>query len=108
MAAVLATDRECAAVAIYAGAVAQLIYTEAELMTDHDYAAPHIVDGRRMHGGFMRDGRYQPPRALVREPALQAWTEALRSRGGELLDADASLLTGERLPNVEQSKVLVR
>lgn len=85
-----------------------LAYTEDELMADHDYASPHVVDGRRMHGGFMADGTYQPPRALVREQAFDAWTDALRARGGDLLDADASLLTGERLPDDEQHRVLLR
>lgn len=77
-------------------------------MQDHEYVADHIVDGRRMHGGFLADGAYQPPRALIREPALEAWSAALRSRGGELLDADSSLLGGERMPSIEQSKVLIR
>jgi hypothetical protein len=88
--------------------MAQLVYTRDELLRDHEFAAPHIVDGRRMHGGFMADGRYQPPRALVREPALEAWTAALRERGGELFSADSSLLDGERVPTVEQSKTLIR
>jgi len=61
-----------------------------------------------MHGGLRADGTYQPPRALVREPALDAWTAALQARGGDLLDADASLLGGVRLPTVEQSRVLLR
>lgn len=61
-----------------------------------------------MHGGFRPDGSYQPPRALVREPALQAWTQALRAHGGAPLAADSSLLGGVRLPSVEQSKVLLR
>lgn len=77
-------------------------------MRDHDFAQLHVVAGRRMHGGFMADGRYQPPRALVREPALDAWTLALRERGGEVLDADSSLLSGERVPSVAQSQVLLR
>lgn len=85
-----------------------LRYTEDELMRDHEYAEPHVVAGHRLHGGFLADGRYQPPRALVREPALDAWTDALRARGGDVLDADASLLSGERVPNVEQSRVLLR
>ena len=54
--------------------MAQLIYSEPELMRDHDYARLHEGRGQRMHGGFMVDGRYQPPRALIREPALTAWT----------------------------------
>lgn len=86
----------------------KLRYTEDELMRDHEYAAPHVVAGHRLHGGFLADGRYQPPRALVREPALDAWTAALRARGGDVLAADASLLRGERVPNVEQSRVLLR
>ncbi|CAB4883150.1 unannotated protein [freshwater metagenome] len=88
--------------------MAQLVYSEAELMSDHPFERPHTVDGRRMHGGFTSSGTYQPPRALVREPALLAWTDALRARGGELLDADASLLNGERVPGVEQSRILLR
>lgn len=87
--------------------MAQLSFTTEELMRDHDYAAPHVVAGRRMHGGFLADGTYQPPRALVREPALAAWTDALRARGGDLYDADASLLGGVRMPNVEQSRLLL-
>ncbi|MEO6123300.1 MAG: hypothetical protein ABIR32_06285 [Ilumatobacteraceae bacterium] len=86
----------------------KLIYTESELMRDHEYATEHLVDGRRMHGGFLADGTYQPPRALVREPALDAWGAALLDRGGVLFDADASLLDGERVPSVEQSRVLLR
>ena len=88
--------------------MAQLLYNESELMRDHAYAQPHTADGRRMHGGFLDDGRYQPPRALVREPALAAWIAALRKRGGELLDANSSLLSGARVPNVEQHRLLLR
>ena len=85
-----------------------LVYTEDELLRDHPGLVPHVVAGRRMHGGFQADGTYQPPRALVREPALQAWAEALVARGGQPLDAHASLLGGVRLPTVEQSRVLLR
>jgi len=86
----------------------KLRYTRDELLADHDYAEPHLVAGRRMHGGLLADGTYVPPRTLVRQPAIDAWTEALRARGGDVLDADASLLDGVRLPNVEQQRVLLR
>lgn len=86
----------------------QLTFTEAELMAEHDYADPHVVDGRRMHGGFLANGSYQPPRTLVRSVAIDAWTQALRARGGDLLEADASLLHGTRLPSIEQQRVLLR
>ncbi|MFM2078224.1 MAG: hypothetical protein RJA49_2114 [Actinomycetota bacterium] len=85
-----------------------LVFTEAELLLDHPDLAPHVVAGQRMHGGFRQDGSYQPPRALVREPALGAWQNALVERGGAPLAADASLLGGLRLPTVEQSRILLR
>jgi hypothetical protein len=76
-------------------------------LRSHDYASSHVIAGNKLHGGFDADGRYIPPRALVREPAIDAWTEALRARGGELLDADASLLGGIRYPNEAQLKLLL-
>ncbi len=85
-----------------------LRYTRDQLMEDHDYAEPQVVDGRRMHGGFLADGTYQPPRTKVRGPAIDAWTKALRDRGGEIFDADASLLDGVRLPSIDQQRVLLR
>ena len=60
-----------------------LVYSEEELLRSHEYAAPQVEAGRRLHGGFLEDGSYMPPRAVVRGPAIEAWTEALRARGGE-------------------------
>ncbi|MDZ7674876.1 MAG: hypothetical protein U5K30_07405 [Acidimicrobiales bacterium] len=88
--------------------MAQLTYTRDELMAEHDYAEPQMVAGRRMHGGFLADGTYTPPRTRIRAGAVDAWTEALRERGGDLLDAKASLLDGVRLPNTDQQRVLLR
>ena len=87
---------------------ASLSYDEAELLRDHDYAADHTVGGVRLHGGLLADGRYQPPRALVREEAMAAWEAALRERGGAPLAADSSLLAGLRMPTVAQQRVLLR
>lgn len=86
---------------------APLVYTREELCRSHDYARPQVVAGHRIHGGFDADGRYVPPRTRVRGPAIDAWTEALRARGGELLAADASLLGGVRYPNEAQQKYLL-
>ena len=85
-----------------------LRYTKAELMAEHDYATPQVVAGRRCHGGFDAEGRYLPPRTLVREPAIAAWTQALRARGGDLLACSSSMLAGVRVPNHEQQKLLLR
>ncbi len=85
----------------------KLAYSSEELFTEHDFAAPQVVEGQRLHGGFLADGTYQPPRALGRSEALDAWTDALRARGGDLFDADASLLTGPRVPNLAQHRLLL-
>lgn len=85
-----------------------LVYDEAELLRDHPDLSPHEVAGRRLHGGMHPDGTYQPPRALVREAAIDAWEAALIDRGGEMFPANSSLLTGARIPNVEQHRVLLR
>jgi len=86
----------------------RLVYTRDELLRSHDYARPQEEAGRRLHGGFTADGRYVPPRCLVREPAIRAWTDALRARGGDWLAADASLLEGIRYPNPAQMKLLLQ
>lgn len=88
--------------------MSRLAYTEAELLSEDDYASPHVVAGRRLHGGFDSGGRYVSPRMKVRGPAVEAWTTALRARGGEILAADASLLAGLRYPNVAQTRLLLR
>lgn len=85
----------------------RLVYDTDELMAEDDYAAPHVIEGRRMHGGFLADGTYSPPRLKHRGPAIDAWTAALRARGGDLLDADPSMLDGTRTPTIEQQSMLI-
>ena len=85
-----------------------LRFAEVELLQEDDYAKPHIESGRRLHGGLAEDGRYISPRMKQRGPAIESWTAALRDRGGDLLSADASLLTGARYPNDAQSKLLLQ
>jgi hypothetical protein len=86
----------------------KLRYSADELLRNHDYARPQVEAGHRLHGGFDVAGRYIPPRTLVRQPALEAWTEQLRARGGDLLAADSSLLAGVRYPSDAQQKLLIR
>jgi hypothetical protein len=86
----------------------QLTYSETDLMQDHPDLQPHVILGRRVHGGFDDSGRYRPPRAFVREPALDAWAQALVDRGGEVFPADSSLLAGVRVVGVDQQRVLLR
>lgn len=86
----------------------QVTFSYDELMQDDDYAKPHVEAGYVLHGGFDAQGRYVSPRMKVRGPALEAWRARLLERGGELLDADESLLSGENFPTVAQSKLMLR
>jgi hypothetical protein len=86
----------------------QLVYSEEELLRSHPFARPQVEAGRRLHGGFDAAGNYVPPRLLLRKPALEAWSQQLHARGGELLHADASLLAGIRYPNTAQMKLLLQ
>ncbi len=88
--------------------MAQLVYTQRELMQSHDYTNPQFEANTRLHGGFDATGTYIPPRLLHRGPAIEAWTAALRERGGDLLEADSSLLAGIRYPSFAQSKLLLQ
>lgn len=85
-----------------------LRFTRDELLRSHEYARPQVEAGHRLHGGFDEAGNYIPPRTLVRKRALDAWTEQLRARGGNLLKADSSLLSGVRYPSDAQQKLLIR
>jgi hypothetical protein len=86
----------------------QLIYSEDELMSNHEDLSPHMVSGTRVHGGFLPDGTYQPPRALGRVRAFDSWSAALEGRGGAVYPAESSLLDGLRVINVEQQRALLR
>ena len=85
----------------------QLTFSESELLSDHDFATGHRIGDQRLHGGFDAQGTYIPPRSKGRRKALDNWTAALRGRGGDLLEADASLLTGPRVPNYAQQCLLI-
>jgi hypothetical protein len=87
--------------------MSKLIFSEEELYAEAPVETPHLANGVRMHGGFDGEGRYVPPRSGGRREAMSAWTKALKDRGGELFDADASLLTGARMPNVAQQTLLL-
>ena len=85
----------------------RLTFSEEQLYSEVPVAAPHVSNGVRLHGGFDAEGNYVPPRSGGRREAMAAWTAALRERGGALFDADASLLTGARMPNVAQQTLLL-
>ena len=86
----------------------KLVYTQSELLEDHDFAQKHEILDQKLHGGFDERGNYIPPRTKNRSEAVQNWTAGLRERGGEPLNADSSLLIGPRMPNVQQQRLLIK
>ncbi|MGN6514869.1 MAG: hypothetical protein ACTHLR_03400 [Rhizomicrobium sp.] len=87
--------------------MAKLNYTADEILADHPYAKPHMEAGYRLHGGFDAKGNYISPRTLNRWPAINAWSEALKSRGHDLVDSSQQLMTRGSYPNVAQQSFLL-
>lgn len=87
--------------------MAKLNYTYEEMMADHPYAKPHVVMGEKLHGGFDADGKYLSPRMLGRGPAIEAWSQNVIDKGGELIDVSVKLLKRENYPNHAQQKFLL-
>ena len=86
----------------------QLQYEVDELLADHSFAEPLVVDGQRCHGGFDEDGAYRSPRTRLRVPAIEAWeAERAATFGTPLLDVPLETWP-EPFPNVTQTKFLLR
>jgi hypothetical protein len=88
-------------------AVTKLLYSAEEILADHPYAKPQIEMGYRLHGGFDADGNYISPRTLHRWPAINAWGDALKARGHDLIDSSQQLMVKGSFPNVEQQHLLL-
>ncbi|HEY5337114.1 MAG TPA: hypothetical protein VIJ85_02835 [Rhizomicrobium sp.] len=85
----------------------KLSFTADEILADHPYAKPHIEAGYKLHGGFDAEGHYVSPRTLHRWPAINAWGEALKARGQEMVDSSQQLMVKGTFPNVEQQSFLL-
>ena len=88
--------------------MAQVEFTETELLADVDVVEPLRAGGIRCHGGFDAAGRYVPPRTKFRVPAIASWGRQNCDRfSTELLHVP--LERWERsFPNVEQTRHLIR
>ena len=84
------------------------VFTEEQILSEHDYARPHVEAGYRLHGGFDANDSYISPRTLGRAEAVADWTEQLTGRGWPLIDADLGMFTSGIYPNTEQQALLVR
>jgi hypothetical protein len=85
----------------------KLSYSSEEILAHHPYAKPHSEAGYKLHGGFDADGKYLSPRTLNRWPAINAWADALKAKGHEIVDASPQLLVGEAFPSAAQQKFLL-
>lgn len=85
----------------------RLVYSREELLAHHDYARPHVEAEYRLHGGFDADGTYISPRTLSRWLAINAWGEALKARGHDLVDSSQALLVRGGFPNHAQQSLLL-
>jgi len=82
-------------------------FTTDEILAEHAYDRPLVLDGVPCHGGFVA-GRYVSPRTLWRASAIDAWQARLPA--GEfaaVLDPIAAR-TPRHFPNVAQTRLLVR
>ena len=52
-----------------------LNFSVDELLKNPKYDRTLIVNDRRCHGGFDKEGNYQSPRSVRRNPAIKAWQE---------------------------------
>lgn len=87
---------------------AQVVFSEAELLRDHDDLQPLFAGGVRCHGGFDTDGNYVSPRTKNRWPAIRAWEDQRRAQfGTDPIDIPLETWP-ESFPNIEQSKLLLR
>lgn len=87
--------------------MSRLNYTSEEILAEHPYVKPHVEAGYTLHGGFDSEGHYISPRTLHRWPAIRAWSEALKARGGTLIDSSQQLMVRGNFPNVEQETLLL-
>jgi hypothetical protein len=85
----------------------KLSYSTEEILAHHPYAKPHSEAGYKLHGGFDADGKYISPRTLHRWPAIQAWGDALKARGHEIVDASQQLMVRDNFPSPAQQKFLL-
>ncbi len=87
----------------------KLIYSQDQILAEHDFAEKMRHDGRTVHGGFDADGKYLPPRSLHRSDAISAWSKQVVDAGHklEVMDRAAVLEMFEFFPSVEQTKLLL-
>jgi hypothetical protein len=86
----------------------KLNFSFDELLENPGYDHRLIVNGRRCHGGFDKDGRYQSPRTVWRNPAIEAWQEQHRVSSSLPLVEVPREVVPPYTPNVAQARFLLK
>ena len=82
-------------------------YSREEILADHPYERPLVLDGVSCHGGFV-DGRYVSPRTRWRAPAIAAWQARLPAGELEAVLGPIDAAVPPHFPSAAQTRLLVR
>jgi len=82
-------------------------FSPDEILSEHAYDEPLVVDGVPCHGGFV-GGRYCSPRTLVRSAAITAWQSRLPADELAAILAPIEARVPPHFPNDAQTLLLVR
>ncbi len=86
----------------------RLNFSFEELLENPKYDRILIVNDRRCHGGFDKDGNYQSPRTVRRNPAIKAWQEQhLATSMRPLVEVPRDVIP-PYTPNVAQARFLLK
>jgi hypothetical protein len=86
----------------------KLNFSFDELLENPAYDRRLIVNGRRCHGGFDKDGRYQSPRTVWRNPSIKAWQDQHRATSPLPLVEVPRDVVPPYTPNVAQARFLLK
>jgi hypothetical protein len=85
-----------------------LTFSFDELLENPKYDRTLSVNGRRCHGGFDKDGNYQSPRTVWRNPAIKAWQKQhLATSALPLVEVPREVIP-PYTPNVAQARFLLK
>ena len=82
-------------------------YSHGEILAEHPYERPLVLDGVPCHGGFV-DGRYVSPRTLWRAPAIEAWQARLPPGELDAVLEPIGASVPPHFPTAAQTRLLVR
>lgn len=87
---------------------ARLNFSFDEILQNPNYDRTLVVNGRRCHGGFDKDGNYQSPRTVWRNPAIKAWQKQhLATLNLALIEVPREVVP-PYTPNVTQARFLLK